>query len=152
MHHLPQNRDVCAITGGGTLHLCRYKYPDQRKVKVRGAAGGSRARGALASVQRGAHQPVVAAPCAVWGCLRGQPPAPALPLLLCTRRCAVCGSQDQDGQELGVAGDMGEAVWKEVSSQPILGFDWSADKEGLFVCSALDQCLRVGIATKTNTL
>ncbi|GFH17393.1 predicted protein, partial [Haematococcus lacustris] len=33
--HLPQNREVMMISSGdGTLHLYKYHYPDQRKIKV----------------------------------------------------------------------------------------------------------------------
>jgi len=41
---------------------------------------------------------------------------------------------------------------RNFSRQPISCLDWSPDKEGLFVCSAFDQCVRVGIATKLNKL
>jgi hypothetical protein len=35
-HHLPQNRDVAMVAAGdGSLSLWKYRYPDQRKVKVR---------------------------------------------------------------------------------------------------------------------
>ena len=38
--HLPQNRDVLAAhTGGGEVALYRYRYPDQRRVKVRRGPG-----------------------------------------------------------------------------------------------------------------
>jgi hypothetical protein len=34
--HLPQNRDVFAThSGDGEVSLLRYRYPDQRKVKVK---------------------------------------------------------------------------------------------------------------------
>jgi hypothetical protein len=56
--------------------------------------------------------------------------------------------QDQDGKELGVAGKMQQLCQRNLSSQPINSFDWSPDKQGLFVCSAFDQCLRVGFVTK----
>lgn len=40
--HLPQNRDVLmAHSGDGEVMLFRYRYPDQRKVKVGGARQGS---------------------------------------------------------------------------------------------------------------
>jgi hypothetical protein len=39
-YHLPQNRDVCLVSSGdGTMHLYKYSYPDQRKVKVGGKWG-----------------------------------------------------------------------------------------------------------------
>jgi len=60
--------------------------------------------------------------------------------------------QDQDGKEMGVAGTMEQVSWRNFSSQPINSMDWSPDKQGLFVCSAFDQCLRVGIATKLASL
>jgi hypothetical protein len=41
---------------------------------------------------------------------------------------------------------------KALSSQPVNSFDWSPDRQGLFVCSAFDQCLRVGVVTKLEKL
>lgn len=36
--HLPQDRDVAAVhAGDGSLSLLRYRYPDQRRLKVCGA-------------------------------------------------------------------------------------------------------------------
>lgn len=62
----------------------------------------------------------------------------------------LCSSllQDQDGCELGVAGSLEALSHAALSSQPVNSFDWSPDRLGLFVCSAFDQCLRVGIVTK----
>eukprot|EP00882_Tetradesmus_deserticola_P026671 GHRQ01029446.1.p1 GENE.GHRQ01029446.1~~GHRQ01029446.1.p1 ORF type:complete len:182 (+),score=54.70 GHRQ01029446.1:53-547(+) len=60
--------------------------------------------------------------------------------------------KDQDGKELGVAGSVQQLAQRSLSSQPVNSFDWSPDKQGLFVCSALDQCLRVGFVTKLNKL
>jgi WD repeat-containing protein 92 len=54
--------------------------------------------------------------------------------------------------ELGVAGSMQQLSSRNMSSQPINSFDWSRDKSGLFVCSAFDQCIRVGFVTKLNKL
>jgi hypothetical protein len=35
--HLPQNREVFMVSSGdGTLHLYKYHYPDQRRIKVSG--------------------------------------------------------------------------------------------------------------------
>lgn len=53
---------------------------------------------------------------------------------------------------MGVTGSMELVSHKNLSSQPINSLDWSPDKMGLFVCSAFDQCVRVGIATKLNTI
>ncbi len=58
--------------------------------------------------------------------------------------------QDHDGHELGIAGSVELLNYKNVSSQPVSGFDWSPDKEGLFACVAFDQSVRVGFATKLN--
>uniref|UniRef100_A0A7S2QTR2 WD repeat-containing protein 92 n=1 Tax=Chlamydomonas chlamydogama TaxID=225041 RepID=A0A7S2QTR2_9CHLO len=91
VHHLPQNREVSMVcSGDGTLHLYRYHYPDQRKVK------------------------------------------------------------DHEGHELGVAGSVEMLANRNFSSQPVSAFDWSPDKEGLFVCGAFDQTIRVGVVTKLS--
>ncbi|PNW72329.1 hypothetical protein CHLRE_16g672600v5 [Chlamydomonas reinhardtii] len=58
--------------------------------------------------------------------------------------------KDHDGQELGVAGSVEMLNYKNISTQPVAGFDWSPDKEGLFACVAFDQAVRVGIVTKLN--
>ena len=34
-----------------------------------------------------------------------------------------------------------------ISTQPLLGLDWHADKSGLGLVSALDQCIRVFVTT-----
>jgi hypothetical protein len=47
-----------------------------------------------------------------------------------------------------VVGSMTQLSGKELSTQPINAFSWSPDKQGLFVCSSLDQCIRVGFVTK----
>ena len=39
-----------------------------------------------------------------------------------------------------------------IANQPISGFDWNADKLGLAVCSSFDQCIRVIIVTKLNSV
>jgi hypothetical protein len=54
-YHLPQNRDVCMVSSGdGSLHLYKYSYPDQRRIKV--GLGGCdwlwRCRRLCAQVQR----------------------------------------------------------------------------------------------------
>ena len=64
--------------------------------------------------------------------------------------CLLICVQDADGVEAGVAGSMELLASRAMSTQPIAGFDWSPDKEGLFCCAAFDQCIRVGIVTKLN--
>lgn len=58
--------------------------------------------------------------------------------------------QDADGSDLGVAGTLELLADRNVSTQPIASFDWSPDKEGLFVSGSFDQCIRVGVVTKLN--
>lgn len=58
--------------------------------------------------------------------------------------------KDVEGVDMGVAGTMELLADKNLSTQPINGFDWSPDKEGLFCCSSFDQCIRVGLVTKLN--
>lgn len=53
---------------------------------------------------------------------------------------------------MGVAGSLEQLAHKGLSSQPVNSFDWSPDREGLFCCSAFDQCVRVGVVTKLNKL
>ena len=60
--------------------------------------------------------------------------------------------KDANGKARGVIGKVELLAEHSFTSQPVTCFDWSADKEGLFCCGALDQCVRVGIATKLNTL
>lgn len=51
---------------------------------------------------------------------------------------------------LGVMGQVELLNSKVISSQPIVSFDWSPDKEGLAVLASLDQTLRCYIVTKLN--
>lgn len=60
--------------------------------------------------------------------------------------------KDPEGVPMGVAGSMELLNSRNVSTQPISCFDWSPDKEGLAVCGAFDQMIRVLIVTKTNKL
>ncbi|GAB4815228.1 hypothetical protein N2152v2_002274 [Parachlorella kessleri] len=56
------------------------------------------------------------------------------------------------GESMGVVGTMETLATKTLSSQPISSFDWHPDKAGLFVTTAFDQCVRVGILTKAHSL
>ncbi|CAG2213674.1 WD repeat-containing protein 92 [Mytilus edulis] len=58
--------------------------------------------------------------------------------------------EDENGAEMGVAGTVNLLQNVMMSTQPISSFDWSPDKEGLCVCTAFDQTLRVLITTKLN--
>ena len=60
--------------------------------------------------------------------------------------------KDANGKAMGVIGSVELLADENLSSQPVTSFDWSPDKEGLFCCGALDQTVRVGIATKLNTV
>lgn len=60
--------------------------------------------------------------------------------------------QDSDGNEMGVAGTVDQIQNVVLGTQPISGFDWSPDKEGICVCSGFDQTVRVCIVTKLKTL
>jgi WD40 repeat protein len=50
----------------------------------------------------------------------------------------------------GVAGTVELLNSRVISTQPIVSFDWSPDREGLCVMSCLDQTMRVFIVTKLN--
>lgn len=57
---------------------------------------------------------------------------------------------DDEGFEVGVMGSLTKLQNVTLATQPIASFDWSADKEGLGVCTAFDQTLRVLVVTKLN--
>lgn len=59
-------------------------------------------------------------------------------------------ADDAGGRMRGVAGTVELLNARIVSSQPIVSWDWSPDKEGLSVASCLDQTLRVFIVTKLH--
>lgn len=60
--------------------------------------------------------------------------------------------KDSKGVEMGVAGTMHLKAERELSTQPVVAFDWSPDKEGLFCTGSFDQCVRVGFVTKLKTI
>lgn len=49
---------------------------------------------------------------------------------------------------MGVPGKVELLNSRVISSQPIVSFDWSPDREGLCCLSCLDQTVRVYIVTK----
>eukprot|EP01105_Mastigella_eilhardi_P007059 TRINITY_DN18527_c0_g1_i1.p1 TRINITY_DN18527_c0_g1~~TRINITY_DN18527_c0_g1_i1.p1 ORF type:complete len:384 (-),score=78.95 TRINITY_DN18527_c0_g1_i1:26-1177(-) len=77
-----------------------------------------------------------------------------------TRKVSTKQKTIKDGQEVeevveeeeGVAGTLAELGSAEVSSQPVVAFDWCAEQLGLCACVALDQTLRVVIVTKLHKL
>mmetsp|Transcript_30634 Transcript_30634/g.65634 ORF Transcript_30634/g.65634 Transcript_30634/m.65634 type:complete len:432 (+) Transcript_30634:2216-3511(+) len=58
------------------------------------------------------------------------------------------GKHRHDGAPVGVAGTIELLNSRVISTQPIVSFDWSSDREGLCCMSSLDQTLRVFIVTK----
>ena len=56
----------------------------------------------------------------------------------------------KDEAPIGVAGTAELLNSRVVSTQPIVSFDWSADREGLCVCACLDQTYRVYIVSKLH--
>lgn len=55
-----------------------------------------------------------------------------------------------DGAPVGVMGTAELLNSRIISTQPIVSFDWSPDKEGLACMAALDQVVRVYLVTKLN--
>eukprot|EP00903_Cladosiphon_okamuranus_P016703 g15396.t1 len=55
---------------------------------------------------------------------------------------------DKDNIPMGVPGKVELLNSRVISSQPIVSFDWSPDREGLCCLSCLDQTVRVYIVTK----
>lgn len=58
--------------------------------------------------------------------------------------------KDSEGRPKGVPGSVELLNSKIISTQPVVSFDWSVDKEGLCALSCLDQTVRVYIVTKLN--
>jgi len=49
----------------------------------------------------------------------------------------------EDGAEAGVAGSCALLTRATLSTQPLVSWDWSAEKRGLALCASVDQCVRV---------
>ena len=58
--------------------------------------------------------------------------------------------KDVNGIQMGVAGSVELLNAKIISTQPVVSFDWSPDKEGLACMACLDQTLRLMIVTKLH--
>jgi WD40 repeat protein len=56
----------------------------------------------------------------------------------------------KDKSPIGVIGSVELLNSRVISTQPVVSFDWSPDREGLCCLSCLDQSLRVYIVTKLN--
>lgn len=59
-------------------------------------------------------------------------------------------SKDAEGRAVGVPGSVELLNSKVISTQPIVSFDWSPDKEGLAALACLDQTVRAYIVTKLH--
>jgi WD40 repeat protein len=60
------------------------------------------------------------------------------------------GKHHEDNLPIGVAGNVELLNSRVVSTQPIVSFDWSPDREGLCCMSSLDQTLKVYIVTRLD--
>lgn len=60
--------------------------------------------------------------------------------------------KDEEGRLAGVMGSVELLNSRILTPQPLVGWDWSPDKEGLAAAVALDQTVRVYIVTKLNKL
>jgi WD repeat-containing protein 92 len=58
--------------------------------------------------------------------------------------------EDDNGQKMGIAGEIEVLNTATVSTQPVASFDWSRDKLGLCVMGSYDQAVRVCLVTKLN--
>ena len=56
--------------------------------------------------------------------------------------------EDAEGRQRGVAGALETLNDRQIAQQPVVGFDWNADKLGLGIACALDQTLKVVIVTR----
>ena len=60
--------------------------------------------------------------------------------------------QLKDDSPKGVAGTVELINNDHVADQPVGAFDWSPDKLGLCAFAGFDQCVRVGLVTRLNTI
>lgn len=60
--------------------------------------------------------------------------------------------KDNSGHLEGVPGKVVQLESLSISNQPVTSFDWNSDRLGLAACTALDQRVRIMIATQLNTL
>ena len=58
--------------------------------------------------------------------------------------------KDDNNVLKGVAGSLSLLNYKEVTTQPIISFDWHPDKLGLSCMCALDQSVKIYIITRLN--
>jgi hypothetical protein len=58
--------------------------------------------------------------------------------------------ESKEKEAMGVAGTLELMAENKLTEQPITGFRWNSEKTGLFCCTALDQCVRVGMVTKLH--
>lgn len=58
--------------------------------------------------------------------------------------------KDENGVPKGIPGTIEELNKVKIGDQPINAIDWSTSREGLFVCSAFDQSVRVMLVTKLS--
>lgn len=56
----------------------------------------------------------------------------------------------QTGLARGIVGTQQVLNDAEVSSQPVVAWDWHPQKTGLAVCASLDQQIRLTVVTKLN--
>lgn len=68
--------------------------------------------------------------------------------LIISRRQEGKGGEEAEG----VAGTTALLMDEQISDQPVSGFQWNAEKRGLFCCIALDQCLRVSMVTNMHVV
>lgn len=59
-------------------------------------------------------------------------------------------TKDKNNIEKGVPGTIEMLNQKELSTQPVISFDWHPQKQGLAVMCSLDQTMRVAICTKLH--
>jgi len=54
----------------------------------------------------------------------------------------------RDGSPIGISGSVELLNSRVISTQPIVSFDWSPDRQGLCCLTSMDQTLRVFVITK----
>ena len=59
--------------------------------------------------------------------------------------------KDSDGIDIGVSGTLEQiCTSNNLATQPVVSFDWNADKKGLFAFSSFDQTVKVAVCSNLN--
>lgn len=139
--HVPQNRDLFMTTGGNGEPCSSGGWCDAFALRCVAMRCGRFRRCALRGDAAGSYPIILVCPPSLLSCAGG---LNVYKYHYPDKRA----EKDSEGHMRGVMGRTELLNARIVSSQPIVGFDWHPDKEGLACAVSLDQQVRVLIVTK----